>query len=208
MVSRWTDAHEGTDKILALILAIVGRGRTLVHVWNNNNRSWLKIIAEKLCLPNNNSGRREETYAMSRVRGQSVAVGADASEGARGIMASEGALVAQLQTLVHVLADLVHARGESFVARTFEAPFDIGARPVPAYVLLGQALVVVHATSAARVQHVAGGALASEGAIRVYALATCASVRHEEALVQVDPRVVPACSLRAQSFEFLWKEKG
>lgn len=174
MISRWADAHEGADKILALVLAIVRRGRALVHV-----------------------------YAVSRVRSQSVAIRADASEGARGVVATEGALVAQLETLVHVLADLVHSRGESFVARTLKTPFDVRARPVAAYVLLGQAFVVVHAPSPTRVQHVARGALASEGAIRVYALATRASVWHEQTLVQVDPGVVPAWSLGAQSFEFL-----
>lgn len=144
---------------------------------------------------------------MSRVRSQSVAIRADASEGTRGVVATEGALVAQLETLVHVLADLVHSRGESFVARTLETPFDVRARPVAAYVLLGQAFIVVHAPSPTRVQHVARGALASEGAIRVYALATRASVWHEQTLVQVDPGVVPAWSLGAQSFEFLWTKQ-
>lgn len=144
---------------------------------------------------------------MSRVRSQSVAIRADASEGARGVVATEGALVAQLETLVHVLADLVHSRGESFVARTLETPFDVRARPVAAYVLLGQAFIVVHAPSPTRVQHVARGALASERAIRVYALATRASVWHEQTLVQVDPGVVPAWSLGAQPFEFLWTKQ-
>lgn len=144
---------------------------------------------------------------MSRVGSQSVAIRADASEGARGVVTPEGALIAQLETLVHVLADLVHSRGESFVTRTLETPVDVCARPVAAYVLLGQAFVVIHAPSPTRVQHVARGALASERAIRVYALATRASVRHEEALVQVDPCVVPARSLGAQPFEFLWTKQ-
>lgn len=118
-------------------------------------------------------------------------------------MATEGALVAELEALVHVLADLVHSRGESLVARALETPFDVRARPVPAYVLLGQAFVVVHAPPPTRVQHVATRALASERAVRVYALATRASVRHEQALVQVDPGVVPAWPLGAQPFELL-----
>lgn len=144
---------------------------------------------------------------MSRVRSQSVAVRADASERARGVVATEGALVAELEALVHVLADLVHSRGEPLVARALETPFDVRARPVPAYVLLGQAFVVVHAPPPTRVQHVATRALASERAVRVYALATRASVRHEQALVQVDPGVVPAWPLGAQPFELLWTRR-
>lgn len=119
-------------------------------------------------------------------------------------MAPECTLVAKLQTLVHILADLIHPRSESFVAGALEAAVDVRAGPVTANVLIGEALVVVDATSATGIQDVARGTLAPEGTVGVYALAAGTGVWHEEALVQVDPRVVPAWSLRAEPFELLW----
>ena len=93
-------------------------------------------------------------------------------------MTPEGALVTDFQALVHVLAHLVHSRGESFVAGTLETTFDVGARSVATYVLLGQALVVIHATSTSRVQYVSRGAFAPEGAISVDTVAISTGVWH------------------------------
>lgn len=120
-------------------------------------------------------------------------------------MTPERTLVAHLQALVHILADLVHTRRESFIAGAFETTVYVCARPITAYILHGKTLVVVYAASSGRVQHVSRGALAPEGTVGVYALATGTCIRHEQALVQIDSRVVSARSLGTQSFEFLWK---
>lgn len=154
LVSGWTDAHEGSDEVLALVLAVVRWCGAFVYI-----------------------------YAVSSVRSQSVSVRTDTPEGTRRIVTPEGALVANLETLVHILADLVHARSETLVAETLEASVDIRTGSVTTYVLDSQTLVVVDATSATRVQDVSRRTLAPERAISVYALPTGASVRHEEALV-------------------------
>lgn len=140
---------------------------------------------------------------MAAVRRQGVAVRADAAEGARRVVAPEGALVAQLQALVHILADLIGARRESIVAGALETAIDVAAGAVAADVLHAQALVVIHAAPAGLVQHVSRGTLAPERAVRVDAHAAGTGVRHEQTLVQIDPGVVPARSFRAQSLEFL-----
>lgn len=144
---------------------------------------------------------------MASIRSQGVTVWTDASEGARCVVAAESALVAEFQALVHVLADLVHSRSEPVVAGALETTVDVSAGSIAAYVLLGQAFVIVHAASSARVQHVSRGTLASEGAIGVYALAACTRVRHEQTLVQIDACVVSSRSLGTQSSELLWTKK-
>lgn len=118
-------------------------------------------------------------------------------------MTPEGALIAHLQTLVHVLADLIGTRCETVVTRTFEAAVDVAAGAVAANVLHAQALVVIHATPPGFVQDVSGRALASERAVRVDTFAAETGVRHEQTLVQIDPSVIPSWPFRAQPLKFL-----
>ena len=159
-------------------------------------------------LKRNDQSRKEVkvkrfTYTMSSIGSQGVTIGANTPEGTRRIMTSEGTLVADFQALVHVLANLVHPRGESFVAGTLETTFDVRARSVATYVLLGQAFVVIHATSTSRVQYVSRGTFAPERAISVDTLAVSTGVWHDETLVQVDSYIVSAWPFRTQPLEFL-----
>lgn len=88
---------------------------------------------------------------MPSVWSQSVAVRANTPEGTRRVVTPECTLVAQFQALVHILAHLVHPRGETLVTNAFETAVNIAARSVPAYILLNQAFVIVYTASAARV---------------------------------------------------------
>lgn len=99
---------------------------------------------------------------MTAVGCQGVTVRADAPEGARRVVAPEGALTAHLHALVHVLADLISARREAVVARALETAVDVTASAVPANILHAQTFVAVHAPSPGLVQHVSRRALASE----------------------------------------------
>lgn len=118
-------------------------------------------------------------------------------------MASESALIAHFQTLVHVLADLIGTRRKTVIARALETAVDVATGAVAADVLHAQALVVVHAPSPGLVQHVSRRTFASERTVRVDAFATGTRVRHEQALVQIDSCVVPPRSFRAQPLEFI-----
>lgn len=140
---------------------------------------------------------------MASVECQSVSVRTDATEGSRRVVASEGALIAHFQALVHVLADLIGAWRKTVAARTLETAVDVATCAITADVLHAQALVVVHAPSPGLIQHVSRRTLASERAVRVDAFATGTSVRHEQALVQIDSCVVPPRSFRTQPLEFL-----
>lgn len=145
---------------------------------------------------------------MAAVRREGVPIRTDAPEGTWRVVTPEGALIAQFQALVHVLAHLIHSRRESVVARALEAAVDVAAGAVAADILHVQALVVVDATSPGLVQHVSRRALAAKRTVRVDALAARTSVRHEQALVQVDPGVVSPRSLRAHPFELLCYERN
>lgn len=174
LVARWTDAHESADQILALEPTVVRRRRAFVNV-----------------------------YAMAAIGRQSVPVRADAPEGARRVVAPEGALIAQLQTLVHVLAHLMSPGRVSLVAGALETAVDVAASAVAADILHGQTLVVIHASPPGFVQDVSGRALAPEGAVRVDALATVTGIRHKQTFIQIDPGIVPSRPFRAHPLEFL-----
>lgn len=116
---------------------------------------------------------------MAAIGRQGVAIWTDASERARRVVTPEGALIAHLQALVHVLADLIGARRKTLVAGAFETAVNVAAGAVTANVLHAQALVEIHATPSGLVQDVSGRTLASERAVRVDAFAADTSVRHK-----------------------------
>lgn len=99
---------------------------------------------------------------MAAVGRQSVTIRADAAERARRVVTPEGALIAHLQALVHVLADLIDTGCVTVVARALETAVDVAAGAVAADALHAQALVVIHATSPGLVQDVSCRTLASE----------------------------------------------
>lgn len=72
---------------------------------------------------------------MASVGCQGVTVRTDTAERAWCVVATEGALVAQFQALVHVFADLIGTRRESVIAGALETAFDVAARAVAADVL-------------------------------------------------------------------------
>ena len=77
LISLWTDAHEVSNEVFALIFAVVGWCLALIHV-----------------------------LAVPSVCPERVAVRADAAERALHIVAPEGALMGQLLALVNVFARL------------------------------------------------------------------------------------------------------
>lgn len=91
------------------------------------------------------------------------------------------------------------ARSESVRADALETALQISARPVPAYVHVDLALVLVHAFLPGRVQDVSRRTFAPIRSVRVYALAAVARVRHEIAFVQVFALVTATHAFRAQS---------
>jgi len=99
---------------------------------------------------------------MAAVRCQGISVRTDAPEGTRRIMASEGALIAQFQALVHIFADLVDTWRESIIAGTLKTTVNVAAGAIAADILHAQALVVVYATSSGFIQHVSRRALAAK----------------------------------------------
>lgn len=140
---------------------------------------------------------------MTAVGCQSVSVRADASEGTRRVVTSEGALITQLQALVHIFAYLMSPGRVSIVAGALKTAVEVAASAVTADILHGQTFVIIHTSPAGLVQHVSGWTLAPERAIRVDALATGTGIRHKQALVQIDPGVVSPWSFRAHPLELL-----
>lgn len=141
---------------------------------------------------------------MAPVGCQSVSIRANAPEGTRRIVAPEGALIAQLQALVHIFAYLMSSGRVSVIARALEAAVDVAASAVTADILHGQTLVIIHTSSPGLVQHVSGRTLAPERAVRVDTLATETGIRHEQALVQIDSSIISPRSFRAHPLEVLW----
>lgn len=85
---------------------------------------------------------------MSSIGSQSVTIRTNASERTRRIVTPERALVADFQTLVHIFANLIYSRSESFVTGTLETTVNIRARSIATDILLGQAFVIINATPA------------------------------------------------------------
>lgn len=111
-----TDAHEGADQVLALVLAVVGGRGALVDI-----------------------------FAVPAVGCEGVPVRTEAAEGARHVVAAEGALVAHLAAFVHVLTNLHGARREAVAARALEATFHVRARAVTTNAALQQAFIFIDA---------------------------------------------------------------
>lgn len=144
------------------------------------------------------------TYAMTAIGCQSVPIRTDASERAWHVVAPKGALITQLQTLVHIFTHLMNSGCVSVVARALKTAIDVAASTVTADILYGQAFIIIHTSPSGLVQHVSGRALAPEWTIRVDALATETGIRHKQTFVQIDPSIISSRSFRAHLLEFLW----
>lgn len=118
-------------------------------------------------------------------------------------MAPEGALIAQLQALVHIFAHLMSSGRVSVIARALETAVDVAASAIAADILHGQALVVVYTSPPGLVQHVSGRALAPKRAIRVDTFPAETGVRHKQAFVQIDPGIIPPRPFWTHLLEFL-----
>lgn len=99
---------------------------------------------------------------MTAVGCQSISIWANASEGAWCIVTSEGALITQLQALVHIFAHLMSPGRVSVITRALETAVDITASAIAADILHGQALVVVYTSSSSFIQYISGRALTSK----------------------------------------------
>ena len=82
----------------------------------------------------------ETVLAIGRQR---VAVGTDAAERAERVVAAEGAQVAQLAALVHVLTRLHGARREARLAGALETALRVATGAVATDARLGHALVLI-----------------------------------------------------------------
>ena len=80
---------------------------------------------------------------MLSIRCQSISVRTDAAEGAEGVVTAEGAHVAQLAALVHILTRLHRTGSKPGSTGALEAAVCVGARAVTADPRLRHTLVLI-----------------------------------------------------------------